>query len=105
MDEKPYEVSYDADSNVLAVSGSVDELEGPTFRSDLEKYSDAYSTDLTLDLGEVEFFPSLAVGVLVVALRTMRENGAELTVLAREGSIVARVLTVCRLDFTATPAS
>lgn len=105
MDEKPYEVAYDATANVLAVAGSVDELEGPTFRADLEKYSDGHSSDLTLDLSDVEFFPSLAVGVLVVALRTMRDNGAELTILAREGSIVARVLTVCRLDFTATPAS
>lgn len=105
MDEKPYAAAYDAASNTLAVSGSVSELEGPTFRSDLEKYSGSYTQDLILDLGAVEFFPSLAVGVLVVALRTMRDNGAELTVLAREGGIVARVLTVCRLDFTATPAS
>lgn len=105
MEEKPYAVSYDAATNVLAVSGSVDELEGPTFRGDLDSHSGGYSRDLTLDLSDVEFFPSLAVGVLVVALRTMRENGAELTVLAREGSIVARVLTVCRLDFTATPAA
>ena len=103
MDEKPYVAAYDASSNTLAVSGSVDELEGPTFRSDLEKHSGDYRRDLTVDLGEVEFFPSLAVGVLVVALRTMRDNGAELTVLARDGSIVARVLTVCRLDFTTTP--
>jgi anti-anti-sigma factor len=104
VDEKPYESSYDAANSVLVVAGSVDELAGPVFREDLAKHSAQHTAPLTVDLSDVEFFPSLAVGVLAVAMRTSRESGTELDVRAREGSIVARVLTICALPFTEIPA-
>lgn len=104
VEEKPYESSYDAARNTLFVLGSVDELAGPTFREDLAKHSEQHSRALVVDLSEVEFFPSLAVGVLAVAMRKSREAGVELDVQAREGTIVARVLTICALPYTALPA-
>ena len=104
MDEKPYASSYDEDQKLLLIEGSVDELAGPAFRDDLAKYSDQYVKPLRVDLSEVEFFPSLAVGVLAVAMRKGREGGGEVEVLAREGTIVARVLTICALPYTEVPA-
>ncbi len=100
MDENPYVSSFDGDQNVLSIAGSVDELAGPAFRDDLAKHSDQHATSLKVDLSRVEFFPSLAVGVLAVAMRKSREAGAELEVLAQEGTLVARILTICALPYT-----
>ncbi|MFC7492769.1 MULTISPECIES: STAS domain-containing protein [unclassified Nocardioides] len=105
MDENPYAASYDADQQVLRVVGSVDELAGPVFREDLAKHTEQHTKPLSVDLSEVEFFPSLAVGVLAVAMRQSREAGAEIEVRAREGGIVARVLTICALPYTELPAT
>ena len=100
MEEKPYESSYDAARNTLLVAGSVDELAGPVFREDLATHSEDHTKPLVVDLSEVEFFPSLAVGVLAVAMRKSREAGSEIEVQARAGGIVARVLTICALPYT-----
>jgi anti-anti-sigma regulatory factor len=92
VDDTPYAAQYDASSALLTVTGSVDELSGPTFRSDLEKYTDGFERDLTVDLTGVDFFPSLAIGVLAVAAKDAR-------VVAGPGTIVARVLTISNLPF------
>ncbi len=105
VEDTPYQSEFDAGSHTLAVSGSVDESAGPTFREDLDKHSAQHTEPLVVDLCGVDFFPSLAVGVLAVAMRQGREAGAELEVRAREGSIVARVLTVCALPYTEVPAT
>lgn len=105
VEETPYAATYDSASDVLVVEGTVDELAGPTFREDLAKHSEQHTKPLTVDLSGVEFFPSVAVGVLAVAMRQSREADADITLLAREGSIVARVLTVCGLDYVEQPAS
>lgn len=105
MDEKPYSASYDADQHVLFVAGSVDELAGPVFREDLAKHTEQHTKSLIVDLSDVEFFPSLAVGVLAVAMRQSREAGAPIEVRTRAGGIVARVLTICALPYTELPAA
>jgi anti-anti-sigma factor len=99
VDDNPYAATYDADNARVVVSGSVDELSGQAFRSDLEKYSDGFSRDVAVDLSGVDFFPSLAVGVLAVAMKNAREAGTTLTAVADPGSVVARVLTICALPF------
>lgn len=99
VDDTPYAAAYDADADLLTVMGSVDELSGPTFRADLEKASEQFTRDLTVDLTAVDFFPSLAVGVLAVALKNARNAGRTMEVVAAAGSIVARVLTVSALPF------
>lgn len=99
VDDTPYAAAYDASRALLTVTGSVDELSGPTFREDLEKYSEEFGKDLTVDLTGVEFFPSLAVGVLAVAAKNARTAGHRLDVVAGEGTIVARVLTISQLPF------
>jgi anti-anti-sigma factor len=102
VDDTPYAASYDSEAGLLVVSGSVDELSGPTFRADLEKATDQFTRDVTVDLTAVDFFPSLAVGVLAVALKNARNAGRTLDVVAAPGSIVARVLTVSALPFRET---
>jgi anti-anti-sigma factor len=99
VDDTPYAASFDPAAGLLSVTGSVDELSGPAFRSDLEKATDHFARDATVDLTGVDFFPSLAVGVLAVALKNARNAGHTLDVVAAPGSIVARVLTVSALPF------
>lgn len=99
VEDTPYAASYDAETGVLSVAGSVDELSGPTFRADLEKASDGFARDVVVDLTEVDFFPSLAVGVLAVALKNARNAGHTLDVVAATDSIVARVLRISALPF------
>lgn len=104
MEDQPYASSYDAEQNVLTVSGSIGELAGPRLREDIEKHSDQFSRSLDVDLSAVDFFPSLAVGVLAVAMRKSRDAGTEIGVQTREGTITARVLTICGLPYTELPA-
>ena len=104
VEDQPYQSSYDDAQHLLSVSGTIGEMTGPTFREDLETHSDQFTRPLDVDLTGVDFFPSLAVGVLAVALRRSREAGTELGVQAREGSIAARVLTICGLPYTQLPA-
>ncbi|MGB0100832.1 MAG: STAS domain-containing protein [Nocardioides sp.] len=99
MDDTPYAAAYDDTDGVLTVTGSVDELSGPAFREDLAKASDGYARDLTVDLTGVDFFPSLAVGVLAVAAKQARTAGHSFDVVAAPGSIVARVLTISALPY------
>lgn len=99
VDDTPYAASLDAEAGLLTVTGSLDELSGPTFRADLEKATDHFGRDATVDLTGVDFFPSLAVGVLAVALKNARNAGHTLDVVAEPGSIVARVLTISALPF------
>ena len=77
------------------MSGSVDELAVDDFRWALHLCVNT-STDPVVDLSDVDFFPSMAVGALIGALK--RSRGA-LTVVAREGSFAAKVLGVCGIAF------
>jgi anti-anti-sigma factor len=94
VDFRPLALQYDADSSTLAVAGSVDESSGTLLRAALEKYSDGYSYDLVVDLGDIDFLPSLGIGVLAVAMRTANERGASIELVAVEGTVAQRVLAI-----------
>ena len=48
------------------------------------------------------FMPSPAIGVLASAQAMARRNGAEITLVAPPGSVAARILTICALDYVTT---
>jgi len=100
VDFRPFAVDLDAQSNTLVVSGSIDETAGPDLRDAIEKHSAGYTRDLTIDLGEVDFLPSMGVGVLALALRSGDQNGASITLVAVKGTVAQRVLTICALPHT-----
>ena len=97
MDERPLTFTFDEGSRTLCVSGEVDELSGPVLREALQKHSEDYSKDLVVDLDDVDFLPSLGVGVLAVALRTAGERGSTLELIAAKGTIAQQVLNICGL--------
>jgi anti-anti-sigma factor len=99
MDDRSLTFAFDDDSRTLFVTGSVDELSGVPLREAIGKYSDGHTQDLTVDLGEVDLLPSAGVGVLAVAMRQAEERGATIELVAKNDTIVQRVLNICGLPF------
>ncbi len=97
MQERPFSADFDADTRTLTVVGVIDELSGPTLRDAIGKYSEAHSQDLAVNLTQVDFMPSLAVGVLATARKSSREAGVDLELVAGDGTLAQRVLTICAM--------
>ena len=97
MEEMPFDTMYLVESSTLVVLGCIDELNTEVFREALREASLDYGRDLVVDLSEVEFMPSLAVGVLVGAAKKCAASGARLQVEARKGTIARHVLDICGL--------
>ncbi|GAA2115674.1 STAS domain-containing protein [Nocardioides bigeumensis] len=87
----------DSGSGTLLVSGSVDETRVDDLRSAIDECTGHYTRDLTIDLADVDFLPSTAVGVLAEALREAGKQGRRLELLAPAASIAGRVLLICGL--------
>ena len=100
MEGRAFSAVMRPDQRTLAVNGSVDEVAVDDFRWALHLCVNT-SSDPVVDLSDVDFFPSMAVGALIGALK--RSRGA-LTVVAREGSFAAKVLGVCGIAFVAEAA-
>jgi anti-anti-sigma factor len=99
VEERPLTTSYDDASRTLFVSGSIDELSGGALRDAIDKHSASYTRQLSVDLTDVDFLPSLGVGVLAVAMRTTQENGATLELVAATGTVAQQVLNICGLPY------
>ena len=98
VDDQNYSSSFDEATSVLTVRGEVDEAAGVVLREELSKYSRDFERRVTVDLSEVEYLPSLAIGVLATARRTADRAGVGLGLRAVEGSLSQRVLSICGLD-------
>jgi anti-anti-sigma factor len=83
---------------LLVAHGDLDEPATLELRETLAKATDQLTADLTIDLTDVDFLPSSAIGVLATAQAGARRNGAEISFVAAQGSVAQRVLTVCGLD-------
>jgi anti-anti-sigma factor len=90
---------YDLDQGVLTLHGELDEVASVELRELLTKVTDEFSTDLAIDLENVTFMPSPAIGVLASSREKARRNGATVRFVAPAGTIAARLLTICGLDY------
>jgi anti-anti-sigma factor len=79
--------------------GDLDEGATVQVRMLLTEITDGLSRDITVDLTDVDLLPSSAVGVLANAQDTATKQGAALTFVAADGTIAARVLTICGLSY------
>ena len=97
MEERPLTFSVDSDTRTLYVSGEVDELSAVRLREALDKHSNGFADDLVVDLSDVDFLPSMGVGVLAVAARNAEERGSKIELVAGKGTIAQQVLNICGL--------
>ncbi|MDN4172570.1 STAS domain-containing protein [Nocardioides sp. SOB77] len=97
MLERPFSSSY-ADG-VLTLGGSVDEYAVAALRSAVKEHSDEHRRPLAVELSDVDFLPSVAVGVLATGLRNAEQNGTELALVAAPGTIAHRVLVITGMPF------
>ena len=100
MDFRPLACTIEPRSGTLVVSGSVDESCVDDLREAIDEGSEHYTDDLTIDLGDVDFLPSMAIGVLTVAMRQTEQNGRRIDLVAPETSIAGRVLQICGLPIS-----
>ena len=97
VEVEPLTCVYVDASRTLFVSGSVDETATERLREAMEKYSVGYTQDLIVDLGDVNFLPSVGVGVLAAATRQADATGHTLGLIALDGSVPMQVLRICGL--------
>jgi anti-anti-sigma factor len=99
VEERPLTTTYSDATGTLLVSGSVDELSGVLLRDAIDKHSVSCTQPLSVDLTDVDFLPSLGVGVLAVAMRTADENGTTIDLVAAPGTVAQQVLNICGLPY------
>ena len=95
MGTPPFTTSKCGDGRTLAVSGSIDELAVDDFRRALHDHV-VGSKDAVIDLSDVQFLPSMAIGALVGVLK---HAPGKVTLVANEGSRAAKLLRICGLPF------
>ena len=92
------DATFDEATAVLTLRGEIDEGAGVALRENIATTTQNYTRSIAIDLTEVDYFPSLAVGVIARALARAREAGIELVLRAAPGTVAQRVLTVCGLE-------
>lgn len=83
---------------VLKLSGSADESSIVLLRNRVRELVGA-GEDLALELSDVDYFPSAAIGVVAKAGVQAREAGQHLDLVARPGSVAQRVLAISGLSY------
>ncbi|MDT9594226.1 STAS domain-containing protein [Nocardioides zeae] len=89
------------ETGVLRLTGGIyDQQDLEKLDLELTSASAGFTAPVTVDLGALEFLPSLAVGTLVALDRRAREGGGSLTLVAENGSLAHRILTVVGVPVT-----
>jgi anti-anti-sigma factor len=97
--EREFSYEIDDESGRLVLHGDLDEGATVQVRMVVKEITEGLTRDLTIDLTDVDLLPSSAVGVLANAQDTAGKQGATLGFVAADGTIAARVLTICGLPY------
>lgn len=105
----PLELEHRQDAkgrDVVVVQGEIDVATSPTLREELYALIDGGVTELVVDLSGLGFIDSSGLGVLVAALKHIRERGGQL-VLAGLAQPALRVFEITDLTalFTIEPSA
>ncbi len=90
-------VREEGEWTVLAVSGEIDIATAPSLREKLHSMLAENHMQLIIDLDEVTFLDSTALGVLVGALKRVRTEGGELRIVCNQPR-VRKVFEITLLD-------
>jgi anti-sigma B factor antagonist len=82
---------------VLQVAGELDLHTSPALRDRLSELEDSGTTKVAIDLEHVGFMDSSSLGILVTALKRIREKDGELALVGVNGSPL-KVLTLTGID-------
>ncbi len=99
MEERAFTYETSEDPRRLVLHGDLDEGTTLQLRSLLNDLSDGLTRDLTVDLTDVDLLPSSSIGVIANAQATARQQHSSLSLVAADGTISARVLTICGLAY------
>ncbi|WP_205472955.1 STAS domain-containing protein [Nocardioides sp. SYSU D00038] len=102
MRSRELRVDFDAERRRLVVTGDVDERSLGALRGALATYGYERRDDLEVDLSGVTHLPSVAIGVLAVALKTSDVVGCRLDLVAQQGSVAQRTLEICTIPHRRT---
>ena len=84
-------------SRTVKLHGECDIASAPNLREVLRSLVPPEVTQLTVDVSGLDFIDSTGLGVIVGALKRLREGGGDLAVSGAKGAVL-RVLEVTRLD-------
>ncbi|HCB03883.1 MAG TPA: STAS domain-containing protein [Nocardioides sp.] len=101
MSEDQFRCDVDEARGLLTLHGELDEPATVELRDTIGKTSADLTSSLAIDLADVTFLPSPAIGVLATAQASARRNGADVILVAPEGTVAQRLLTICALDHVA----
>jgi len=82
---------------LVELAGEIDISTAPRFKEELEALIAEGHTDVVIDLSEVAFIDSTALGVLVGAVRRLHPHGGRMVVVAQSHPVM-RPLTLTGLD-------
>jgi anti-anti-sigma factor len=99
VQEREFTYEINDESDRLVLHGDLDEGTTVQVRMLLKEVTAGLTRDLAIDLTDVDLLPSSAVGVLANAQDSAAKQGAALTFIAADGTIAARVLTICGLSY------
>ncbi|MCW2812889.1 MAG: Anti-anti-sigma factor [Nocardioides sp.] len=94
---RPLVSRLDDDARVLTLAGEIEDAAVPQLVEAIAEGTAHYTRSLDIDLSDLEFIPSSAIGVLAVAMRRAAGSGHSLELVAAEGSIAQQVLKVCAM--------
>ena len=94
---RPFSYDISTAGQVLALHGEVDEAAAVELRDLLRSITADLAGELRIDLADVDFLPSVAIGVLAAAQGAAAKRGASIVLAAASGTIAQRVLTICGL--------
>ncbi|MDP8959310.1 MAG: STAS domain-containing protein [Actinomycetota bacterium] len=83
--------------SVVEVRGEVDLATAPQLRESVLDLIDDGSHQIVVDLRGVDFMDSSGLGVLMTALKRLREYNGDLALVCREGPVL-KVLSITGLD-------
>ena len=86
-----------ADTHLIAAGGEIDMNAAPLLRETMARVLVAGKTRVIIDLTEATFIDSTAIGVLLSALKRLREWGGTLEVICTDENVL-RVFEIVGLD-------
>jgi anti-sigma B factor antagonist len=91
------EFSQDGDACIVALKGEVDVYTAPALRERLIEASESGSLTVVVDMTGVDFIDSSGLGVLVSALKRVRENGGQMRIVTSKEPIL-KIFRITGLD-------